>query len=213
VPALERKKRSRPGTMPKFDGRAEVRLVAICCNKPPGGRTRWAIRLLADESGRLQIVTSDCPETVRPVSKKTGLNIGNRNGSASPEKDRARFVAHMEKILDVYGESYDQEHPRICMDEASKQVTSDVQPALPMAPGQPRREGHHYGRQEVRAVFMFFDPLRGWRRVGSCENRTRVEWAEQVRRLLERDYPRAKLVTLVCDNLNTHGYRQLVGSV
>ena len=115
----------------------------------------------------------------------------------------------MEKILDVYSALYDHEHPLICMDEASKQVTSDVEPALPMAPGQPRREDHHYGRQEVRAVFMFFDPLRGWRRVESCENRTRIEWAEQIRRLLERDYPRAKLVTLVCDNLNTHDIASL----
>jgi len=115
----------------------------------------------------------------------------------------------MEKILDVYSESYDQEHPLICMDEASKQITSDVEPALPMAPGQPRREDHHYGRQDVRAVFMFFDPLRGWRRVESCESRTRVDWALQVRRLLDRDYPRAKRVTLVCDNLNTHDIASL----
>lgn len=61
-----------------------------------------------------------------------------------PEKDRLRFIAHMEKILDVYCETYDDEHPLICMDEAGKQVTSDVEPALPMTPGQPRREDHHY---------------------------------------------------------------------
>ncbi len=115
----------------------------------------------------------------------------------------------MEKILDVYCESYDAEHPLICMDEAAKQITSDVEPALPMRPGQRRREDHHYERKGVRAVFMFFDPLRGWRRVNSREGRTRWDWAEEVRQLLDEDYPQAKRITLVCDNLNTHDIASL----
>lgn len=86
VPTLERKKRSRPGTTPKFDGRAEARLVALCCSKPPEGRARWTIRLLADELGRLQVVTYVCPETVRLCLKKTGLSLGNRSVSASRSK-------------------------------------------------------------------------------------------------------------------------------
>jgi hypothetical protein len=84
VPQLERKPRSQPGTTPKFDGRAEARLVTLCCSTPPQGRARWTIRLLADELGRLRIVTSVCPETVRQCLKKTGLSLGNRGGSASP---------------------------------------------------------------------------------------------------------------------------------
>lgn len=115
----------------------------------------------------------------------------------------------MEKILDVYRENYDEERPLICMDEAAKQITSDIEPALPMSPGRPRREDHHYQRQGVRALFMFFDPLRGWRRVSSREGRTRWDWAEEVRRLLEEDYPQAKRLTLVCDNLNTHDIASL----
>jgi hypothetical protein len=82
VPALERKKRIRPGTTPKFDGRSEARLVALCCSTPPKGHKRWTIRLLADELGRLQIVTSVCPETVRKCLKKTGLSLGGRGDSA-----------------------------------------------------------------------------------------------------------------------------------
>jgi hypothetical protein len=115
----------------------------------------------------------------------------------------------MEKILDIYRENYDQEHPLICMDEAAKQITADVEPSLPMTPGRPRREDHHYQRQGVRALFIFFDPLRGWRRVSSREGRTRWDWAEEVRRLLEEDYPSAKRITLVCDNLNTHDIASL----
>jgi hypothetical protein len=51
---------------------------------------------------------------------------------------------------------------------------------------------------------MFFDPNRGWRRVSCRDSRTRQDWALEVRRLLEEDYPQARRVRLVCDNLNTH---------
>jgi hypothetical protein len=115
----------------------------------------------------------------------------------------------MERILDVYHERFDETHPLICMDEASKQVVSDVDPALPMSPGHPRREDHHYARKDVCALFMFFDPLRGWRRVNSRVSRTRDDWAREVQQLLDVDYPQAELVTLVCDNLNTHDIASL----
>ena len=110
----------------------------------------------------------------------------------------------MENILDVYCEEFNDEYPLICMDEAAKQITSDVEPTLPMTPGHARREDHHYERQGVRALFMFFDPLAGWRRVSTRERRTRIDWAEEIRQLLDEDYPNAKRVTLVSDNLNTH---------
>lgn len=110
----------------------------------------------------------------------------------------------MEQVLDTYHASYDATHVLICMDEAAKQVQADVEPALPMAPGRPRRQDHHYRRAGVRALFCFFDPLRGWRRVTSRESRTRLDWAAEVRHLLDVEYPHAATVTLVCDNLNTH---------
>jgi hypothetical protein len=110
----------------------------------------------------------------------------------------------MERILDVYCEEFDEKHPLICMDEAAEQIVSDVDSALPMSPGQPRREDHHYERQGVRAIFLFFDPIRGWRRVSSRTSRTRSDWAQEIQQLLDQDYRHAESVTLVCDNLNTH---------
>ena len=115
----------------------------------------------------------------------------------------------MERLLDVYAEPYDDRHVLICMDEAAKQILADVEPALPMTPGQTRREDHHYDRRGVRSIFLFFDPLGGWRRVAGRDSRTRVDWAKEVAELLERDYPEAELVTLVCDNLNTHSVASL----
>jgi hypothetical protein len=148
-----------------------------------------------------------------------------RNGSTSAEKnelqpwkterfciaeaDRPRFVAHLEEVLDVYQETYDEKHPLICMDEASRQLLSDKTPPLPMKPGTPRRVDDKYERGGVRALLMFYNPIDGWRRVGCRESRTRCDWAEEVRRLLDEDYPQAEMVTLVCDNLNTHDVASL----
>jgi hypothetical protein len=111
----------------------------------------------------------------------------------------------MEDVLDVYcGKGYDDEHPLICMDEAAKQLLGNEQEPLPAQPGVPAREDYHYQRHGVQALFVFFDPIKGQRRVSCRDSRTRLDWAEEVRLLLEEDYPQAKKVTLVCDNLNTH---------
>ena len=110
----------------------------------------------------------------------------------------------MEQVLDVYTAPADPDQPLICMDEAAKQLVDDEQQPIPMTPGQPIREDYHYQRCGVGAIFMFFDPLRGWRRTAVRDSRTREDWAYEVRRLLDQDYPRARRVRLVCDNLNTH---------
>jgi hypothetical protein len=115
----------------------------------------------------------------------------------------------MEGILDLYADEHSEEEPLICMDEASKQLLRDDQPCQPPAPGRVSREDYHYERRGVQSIFMFFDPLRGWRRVSRRESRMRVDWAEEVRRLLEEDYPHAKKIKLVCDNLNTHDVASL----
>jgi hypothetical protein len=110
----------------------------------------------------------------------------------------------MEDVLDLYARAHPADEPLVCMDEASKQLLRDPTPPLPPAKGRPTREDYHYERRGTRAIFCFFDPNRGWRRMAVTDGRTAVDWAEQVRRLLEEDYPTARKVTLVCDNLNTH---------
>ena len=110
----------------------------------------------------------------------------------------------MEQVLDVYALPPSEEEPLVCMDEAAKQLLEGLHEPLPPAPGQPPREDYHYERKGVQALFMFFDPHRGWRRVSCRDSRTRQDWAHEVRRLLEEDYPLARKVRLVCDNLNTH---------
>lgn len=110
----------------------------------------------------------------------------------------------MEDVLGVYRRPYDPQHPVICMDEASKQLVAEVrQPLLP-EPGQPLRYDCEYERRGTCNIFMFCEPLRGWRRVRVTEQRTRVDWAFALQALLHEEYQDVERVVLVMDNLNTH---------
>ncbi len=115
----------------------------------------------------------------------------------------------MEDVLDVYCRPYDPARPVVCMDETSKQLVAEVRPAIPAAPGQSERYDVEYERCGVAEVFLFTEPLGGWRRTAVTEHRARVDWAWQIRYLLEVDYPAAEVVVLVMDNLNTHGIASL----
>lgn len=111
----------------------------------------------------------------------------------------------MEHVLDVYHQRANANQPVVCMDETTKQLTDEVIAPLPVRPGQPERYDTLYKRNGVGVIFMFFEPLAGWRRVSVTEGKTRLDWAHQIKQLLDVDYPKARKVHLVMDNLNTHG--------
>jgi hypothetical protein len=111
----------------------------------------------------------------------------------------------MEQLLDLYQQAYNPEEPLVCMDETTKQLTLEVIEPLPMIPGSPARFDTLYKRNGVAVLFMFFEPLAGWRQVNVAESKTRLDWAHQIKALLDVQYPAAKKVHLVLDNLNTHG--------
>jgi transposase len=111
----------------------------------------------------------------------------------------------MEDVLTVYQRPLDPAHPVICMDETSKQLVGETRLALPVAPGQPQREDYEYERHGVANLFLFSEPLTGWREVQVTERRTRTDWAVAMREFSDRPYPAAERITVVLDNLNTHG--------
>lgn len=111
----------------------------------------------------------------------------------------------MENTLELYQRPYNPQEPTVCLDETTKQLTQEVIDPLPAEPGQPERFDTLYKRNGVATIFMMFEPLSGWRRVAVTEGKTRLDWAWQVRRLLDEDYPQVRKVHLVMDNLNTHG--------
>jgi hypothetical protein len=110
----------------------------------------------------------------------------------------------MEEVLAVYTQPYDARRPWICMDEVSKQLVGETRQPLPTEPGQAPRYDYEYQRNGVCNLFMFFDPVRGWRHVGVTERRTMQDWAWALKTVVEDYYPSADLITVVLDNLNTH---------
>lgn len=110
----------------------------------------------------------------------------------------------MEDILAVYKSSYDALHPLICMDESSKQQIKEVRQPIPAKPGSVEKYDTEYERNGVSNVFMFFEPLAGQRHVAVTDRRTAVDWAHQIKHLVDVLYPQTECITLVMDNLNTH---------
>lgn len=113
-------------------------------------------------------------------------------------------MAQMEDILEIYQRPYNPRVPVVCMDEQPAQLVQDVREPLAVKPGQPKREDYEYQREGVANIFMFSEPLGGWRHAKVREKRTKKDWAEEIRDLLEVHYPEAEKVCLVLDNLNTH---------
>jgi hypothetical protein len=110
----------------------------------------------------------------------------------------------MEDVLEVYTRPYDPRYPQVCMDEVSKQLLRDARQPLPMEPGRVQRRDYEYERGGVVNLFLFCEPLQGRRWVDVTEQRTRTDWAHQIKELVDVRYPEAEQIVLVMDNLNTH---------
>jgi len=114
------------------------------------------------------------------------------------------FVARMEDVLDLYEQPYDPHRPVVCFDETNKQLVADKNPPIPAKPGRVERWDYEYKRNGTRNLFMFCEPLRGWRHVEVTERRTAQDFARQMKWLVDEAYPQAQVVRLALDNLNTH---------
>jgi len=121
-----------------------------------------------------------------------------------PPQANAAFVCAMEDILNVYKRPYNPDEPLVCMDETTKQLVKETHHVLPIEPGKAARIDYEYERNGVSNVFMFYEPFGGKRHVAVTDRRTKIDWAHQIKDLLENHYPDAKKVVLVMDNLNTH---------
>jgi hypothetical protein len=122
-----------------------------------------------------------------------------------PPEANAEFVCCMEDVLAVYQRPFDPKRPLLCMDEISKQLLADSRPARPMQPDRPERYDYEYVRHGTANVFMFFAPLLGQRHLKVTDRRTRTDWAEAMREIIDVHFPEAEMIDLVMDNLNTHG--------
>lgn len=121
-----------------------------------------------------------------------------------PPAADAEFVAHMEDVLETYAKPYNSLVPVLCMDEQPVQLVKDVKAPIAATKSKPRRVDYEYERAGVANVFMFTEPLSGWREVAIREQKTKADWAIAMAELLEGRYAACAKVIVVCDNLNTH---------
>ena len=110
----------------------------------------------------------------------------------------------MEDVLAVYQRPYDPKHPVICLDEIQKTLRSTPRGEIPLQPGQPLREDYEYKRSGKCSIFLAVEPLAGFRKVWVHHQRTKIDFAEVVKALVDDVYPQAEKLVLVVDNLNIH---------
>jgi hypothetical protein len=110
----------------------------------------------------------------------------------------------MEDVLELYCLPYNPAVPSVTMDEQPVQLIKETRSKIAATPGHPERIDYEYERNGTAAIFMFTEPLGSWRRVSIRNRRTSVDWAHEIKQLLDMDFPEAEKVILICDNLNTH---------
>lgn len=111
----------------------------------------------------------------------------------------------MEDVLELLAEPYDPKRPVVCLDEKPVQLLEDIRASRPVQPRQPMLQDYEYRRKGTANIFVTLEPLRGWRHLEVTAQRTKLDFAEQMKQLVDVYYPEAECIRLVVDNLNTHG--------
>lgn len=139
-----------------------------------------------------------------PDFKKNELRPHLRKQWVIPPEQNASFAAHMEDILEVYQQPFNPLIPMICTDEQPVQLIGEKRNPIKTGHGSPEKYDYEYRRNGTAEIFMFTEPLGGFRRVSVRENKKGTDWAAEIGNLPEKDYPYAEKVILVCDNYSTH---------
>ena len=95
------------------------------------------------------------------------------------------------------------------MDEFPRQLIGETRIPISCKPGKPEYYDYEYVRNGTCNIFMFTAPVTGWRRAEVTERRTRVDWALQIKKLVDEDFPYAQKIVLVMDNLGIHSFGSL----
>ena len=193
----------RLGAERKLSDKEEALLIATACSKPPEGRGRWTLDLLAGEMVKLTSHEDLSRETVRRRLAENDLKPWRKEMWCIPEVD-GTYVARMEDVLDLYAETPDPKRPVVCFDESPTQLIGEVRQPIPAAPGQLERYDCEYWRNGTTNLFVFLDAHRPWRHVKVTEHRAAADFAHCMRDLVNVHYPKADVIRVVLDNLSTH---------
>jgi hypothetical protein len=203
IGCIYRKKRSRPPVEPKITGDVEAHIIALACHNPPEGYCKWTLRLISERMVQMNYIDSISHTAVGTVLKKNSLKPQLVEQWCIPKEQSADFAACMEDVLEVYSRPYDERYPVVCMDEKPLQLLADARTGHRKKNGTQIQDSE-YVRHGTCSIFLFTEPLAGYRHATALEHRTKVDWAKQMKWLADEVYPTAEKIIMVCDNLNTH---------
>jgi transposase len=183
----------RCGAGRKLSGKEEALLVATACSKPPPGRARWTLELLAGELVKLTEHEELSRETVRRRLAENDLKPWRKDMWCIPKVD-GEYVARMENVLDLYAEVPDPQRPVVCFDESPTQLIGEVRQPIPAKPGQLERYDCEYRRNGTVNLFVFLDAHQPWRRVKVTDRRANQDFAYCMRDLVDLHYPDAPVI-------------------
>ncbi len=166
---------------------------ATACSKPPQGRARWTLELLAGELVRLTEHASLSRETVRRRLAENDLKPWRKDMWCIPQVD-AEYVARMEDVLDLYAEALDLKHLVVCFDESSTQLIGEVRELIWARSGQIERYDCEYRRNGTANLFVFLDVHRLWRKIKVTDSRTAIDFATGMCVVTYVDFPAAERI-------------------
>jgi len=214
--ALNRKTRLTPPHISKITGDFEAQVIAMALGPAPKGSSRWTLRLLAEYSEERKYIVS-----ISYVAIGNMLNTNQVKPHLSkywciPKENDAHFVMCMEDVLGIYKREYNPRLPVICMDEKPVQLLDEIRERISAKPlqtepdtgllkqGKLEKIDSEYVRCGTASIFMFTEPLGGWRHAVALQSRKRGDFALMMRKISDEFYPEVDKIILVADNLNTH---------
>ena len=214
--ALNRKTRLTAPILSKITGDFEAHVVAMALGPAPKGRAKWTLRLLAEHCIANHYIVSISHTAIGEMLNTNQVKPHLSKYWCIPKENDVSFITNMEDILGIYQKPYNPRRPVICMDEkpvqlldeirsrvGAKPLRIDPETALPK-PGEVEKIDAEYIRCGTASIFMFTEPLGGWRHVVALKSRTKGDFALMMREINEKYYPDVEQITLVADNLNTH---------
>ena len=196
----------------RLDNRAEGFLISLACTPPPSPHARWTVALLTKEFN----VFMESNGLQGNFSKSTVWRALNRN-ELQPHRSEywcipevtPEFISRMEKVLHIYSLPYNSSLPVVCMDEAAIQLVRDLKPRLEAIRGESEKLDYEYVREGSKNIFVFIEPKTGQYYVRVTDSHTAIDWAYEIRNLVNNVYADAKKVLLIMDNLATHKIESL----
>jgi hypothetical protein len=214
--ALNRRTRITPPHVSKITGEFEAQVIATVLAPAPEGRTRWTLRLLAEYCMEKQYIVAISHSAIGSMLDSNEVKPHLSRYWCVPKQHDAEFVMKMEDVLGICKREYDPKLPVICMDEKPVQLLGEIHDrinAKPLRnnpdtglpkPGSIEKNDYQCERCGTASIFMFTEPLRGWRHVIALETRKKEDFALLMRKVSEQFYPDVEKAVLIADNLNTH---------